>query len=314
MTPPRVRFAPSPTGYLHVGGARTALFNWLYRPAHRRHLRAPDRGHRPGAQHRGAHPGHPRRARAGSGSTGTRGPSSRARTAPATGPTPSGCWPRARPTAASAPARSSTRSAPGRGRRAAAFRYDRRCDRLSPAESRAPARAPARRSPSASCVPDEEIAWDDAVHGRISFQGRDLDDFVILRSDGTPIYNLAVVSDDIAMRITHVMRGDDHISNTPEADRALPGARARAAGLRPRADDPRHRRQEALEAARRHRRGRLPGPGHPPGRHAELPRPARLVARRRPRDPARGGDDRSSSRSRASRRSPRCSTRPSSSG
>jgi glutamyl-tRNA synthetase len=63
---------------------------------------------------------------------------------------------------------------------------------------------------------DEEIAWDDAVHGRISFQGRDLDDFVILRSDGTAIYNLAVVSDDIAMRITHVIRGDDHISNTPK--------------------------------------------------------------------------------------------------
>jgi glutamyl-tRNA synthetase len=54
------------------------------------------------------------------------------------------------------------------------------------------------------------------VHGRISFQGRDLDDFVILRSDNTAIYNLAVVSDDIAMRITHVIRGDDHISNTPK--------------------------------------------------------------------------------------------------
>jgi glutamyl-tRNA synthetase len=65
-------------------------------------------------------------------------------------------------------------------------------------------------------VGDGEIAWDDAVHGRISFQGRDLDDFVILRSDNTAIYNLAVVSDDIAMGITHVIRGDDHISNTPK--------------------------------------------------------------------------------------------------
>jgi glutamyl-tRNA synthetase len=63
---------------------------------------------------------------------------------------------------------------------------------------------------------DEEIAWEDAVHGRISFQGRDLDDFVILRSDNSAIYNLAVVSDDIAMGITHVIRGDDHISNTPK--------------------------------------------------------------------------------------------------
>ena len=49
-------------------------------------------------------------------------------------------------------------------------------------------------------MPDEEIAWDDAVHARISFQGHDLDDFIILRSDGTPIYNLAVVSDDVEMR------------------------------------------------------------------------------------------------------------------
>jgi glutamyl-tRNA synthetase len=65
-------------------------------------------------------------------------------------------------------------------------------------------------------MPDEEIAWEDAVHGRISFQGHDLDDFIILRSDGTPIYNLAVVSDDIEMRISHVIRGDDHISNTPK--------------------------------------------------------------------------------------------------
>ena len=65
-------------------------------------------------------------------------------------------------------------------------------------------------------MPAGEIAWDDAVHGRISFQGHDLDDLVILRTDGTPIYNLAVVSDDIAMAITHVIRGDDHISNTPK--------------------------------------------------------------------------------------------------
>ena len=65
-------------------------------------------------------------------------------------------------------------------------------------------------------LPPGEIAWDDAVHGRISFQGADIKDFVILRSDRTPIYNFAVVVDDIDMRITHVLRGDDHISNTPK--------------------------------------------------------------------------------------------------
>jgi glutamyl-tRNA synthetase len=58
--------------------------------------------------------------------------------------------------------------------------------------------------------------WEDLVHGRIAFPNKDIDDFVVLRSDGTPVYNMAVVSDDIAMRITLVMRGDDHISNTPK--------------------------------------------------------------------------------------------------
>ena len=67
-------------------------------------------------------------------------------------------------------------------------------------------------------VPDEygTTEWHDLVHQRIAFPNKDIDDFVILRSDGTPIYNLAVVSDDIAMGITLVMRGDDHISNTPK--------------------------------------------------------------------------------------------------
>ena len=98
------------------------------------------------------------------------------------------------------------------------------------------------------------------MHGRISFQGRDLDDFVILRSDGTAIYNMAVVSDDIAMAITHVIRGDDHISNTPKQIALYRAFGARDPGLRARPDDPRHGRQEALEAARRHRGRRLPGP------------------------------------------------------
>src|SRR5262245_22039596 len=65
-------------------------------------------------------------------------------------------------------------------------------------------------------MPPGEIAWDDAVHGRISFQGKDLQDFVILRADRTPIYNMAVVADDLHMKVTHVLRGDDHISNTPK--------------------------------------------------------------------------------------------------
>ena len=65
-------------------------------------------------------------------------------------------------------------------------------------------------------VPDGVTEWNDLVHERIAFPNKDIEDFIILRSDGTPVYNLAVVSDDIDMRITLVMRGDDHISNTPK--------------------------------------------------------------------------------------------------
>jgi glutamyl-tRNA synthetase len=65
-------------------------------------------------------------------------------------------------------------------------------------------------------VPDGTTAWQDLVHGPIEFANADIEDFIILRSDLTPIYNLAVVSDDVAMGITDVIRGDDHISNTPK--------------------------------------------------------------------------------------------------
>jgi glutamyl-tRNA synthetase len=95
------------------------------------------------------------------------------------------------------------------------FKYDRRCDLLAPDEV---ARRVEAKMPFVVRfrVPEGDTEWIDAVHERISFPNKDIEDFVILRSDGTPIYNLAVVSDDIDMGITFVMRGDDHISNTPK--------------------------------------------------------------------------------------------------
>jgi glutamyl-tRNA synthetase len=60
-----------------------------------------------------------------------------------------------------------------------------------------------------------EIVVDDVVHGRVVFQNAELDDLIIARSDGTPTYNFCVVVDDMDMRITHVIRGDDHLNNTP---------------------------------------------------------------------------------------------------
>jgi glutamyl-tRNA synthetase len=62
---------------------------------------------------------------------------------------------------------------------------------------------------------DGVVAWDDAVKGRIEIANDELDDLVIARSDGTPTYNFCVVVDDLEMRITHVIRGDDHVNNTP---------------------------------------------------------------------------------------------------
>jgi glutamyl-tRNA synthetase len=63
--------------------------------------------------------------------------------------------------------------------------------------------------------PDGEVSWDDAVKGTITISNRELDDFVIARPDGTPTYNFCVVVDDWDMKITHVIRGDDHVNNTP---------------------------------------------------------------------------------------------------
>jgi glutamyl-tRNA synthetase len=62
---------------------------------------------------------------------------------------------------------------------------------------------------------DGVVAWDDKVKGRVEFSNEELDDLVIARPDGTPTYNFCVVVDDIDMDITHVIRGDDHVNNTP---------------------------------------------------------------------------------------------------
>jgi glutamyl-tRNA synthetase len=65
-------------------------------------------------------------------------------------------------------------------------------------------------------IPDTPIVFHDLIKGEVSFQGGLLEDFVIVRSDGTPTYNFAVVADDHDMGITHVIRGEDHLSNTPK--------------------------------------------------------------------------------------------------
>lgn len=213
-TAPRVRFAPSPTGYLHVGGARTALFNWLFakKTGGTFVLRIEDTDKERSTD---AHTQVILEGMTWLGLSWDEGPffqgayADRHR-ADAERLLADGKAYRCFCTAAQLDQERKAAEAAG-----SAFRYSRRCAALGPAEVAARTAA-GEPSVVRFRMPDDEIAWHDAVHGRIAFQGHDLDDLIILRSDGSAIYNMAVVSDDIAMRITHVIRGDDHVSNTPK--------------------------------------------------------------------------------------------------
>ncbi len=218
----RVRFAPSPTGYLHVGGARTALFNWLYA---RRHggafiLRIEDTdAERSSAEMvTGILDG-----MKWLGLDWDEGPEIGGPHAPYS---QSQRYDRHRAAAAALVAEgrayycycSAERLRQERERaeaRGEAWQYDRHCLNLSRQQI---AELEAAHTPRATRfnVPRGKTAFDDVVHGRIEFDGDHIEDFVIVRSDGHPIYPLSVVVDDIDMRITHIVRGDDHISNTPK--------------------------------------------------------------------------------------------------
>ena len=232
MTPPRVRFAPSPTGYLHVGGARTALFNWLYARRHRGTfvLRIEDTdlerssidmvtGILDGLRWLGLDWDE------GPGAGGKHGPYFQSERVE-----------RYRQAASTLVANGFAYycyCSPDRLRverekaehRGEAWQYDRACLALAPekiAELEAVG-APrairfnvAGRRLSDAAAPQAVTAFDDAVHGRIEFDPKNIEDFVIVRSDQHPTYHLSVVVDDIDMEITHVIRGDDHISNTPK--------------------------------------------------------------------------------------------------
>lgn len=215
MSEIRLRFAPSPTGYLHVGGARTALFNWLYAKktggTFILRVEDTDKGRSTDAHTQVILDGLTWLGIGWDEGPYFQGQYTARHRSDAERLLAEGQAYRCFCTKEELDAQRKSTVQGG----VDAFRYDRRCYRLSKEEV---ADRIARGLPSVIrfLMPKEEIAWDDAVHGRISFQGHDLDDLVILRSDGTPIYNLAVVSDDIDMRITHVLRGDDHISNTPK--------------------------------------------------------------------------------------------------
>ncbi len=212
----RLRFAPSPTGYLHVGGARTALFNWLFvrRFGGQFLLRVEDTD----------------KARSTDESTRAifdglqwlgldwdedvvyQGANLERHRADALALIQSGAA--YRDFTPQQVLEERRRDAEARGD---IYKYQREWAELPLHEEKLRLE---RGDPYVVRfrVPDESgvTEWNDLVHDRIAFPNKDIDDFVVLRSDGTPIYNMAVVSDDIAMRITLVMRGDDHISNTPK--------------------------------------------------------------------------------------------------
>ncbi|MGH7477708.1 MAG: glutamate--tRNA ligase, partial [Longimicrobiales bacterium] len=211
----RVRFAPSPTGYLHVGGARTALFNWLL--ARQRGgvfvLRIEDTDRERSSQ---AMTAAILDGMTWLGLTWDEGPLHQAdgverHRAAAVRLLEAGAAYRC-----FCSAETLKRKRGEALERNTSVLYDRECLLRVPPEASARRAAAGEPHTIRFRVPDGETVWDDAVHGRIRFANADLDDFIILRTDSTPIYNLAVVSDDIDMRITHVIRGDDHLSNTPK--------------------------------------------------------------------------------------------------
>jgi len=216
---PRLRFAPSPTGHLHVGGARTALFNWLYcrRQGGTFILRIEDTDAERSSEDMSA------AILSGLrwlGLDWDEGPE-------VGGPHAPYFQSRrldrhvaaARRLVASGRAYSCycTPEELGARRQAAGpdWRYDRRCRNLDPAEIRRRDEAGAPKA-IRFAVPEGRTSFEDLVRGPITVDHRTIEDFVIVRSDGLPTFHLSVVADDIDMAITHVVRGDDHVSNTPK--------------------------------------------------------------------------------------------------
>jgi glutamyl-tRNA synthetase len=202
------RFAPSPTGFLHIGGARTALFNWLYAKANggRFLLRIEDTDRArstpeaieailDGLKWLELHwDGEPvfQFARAARHAEIARQLLAEGKAY------------RCYATPAELEAMREKARAEGR-----APRYD------GSWRDRDPSDAPEGVAPAIRFKSPEagETLVEDAVQGRVVFPNKDLDDLIILRSDGTPTYNLSVVVDDHDMGVTHVIRGDDHLTN-----------------------------------------------------------------------------------------------------
>ena len=96
-----------------------------------------------------------------------------------------------------------------------AWKYDRRCYNLNP-ETKAKFDSENRTKALRFLIPDKTVIFDDIIHGNIKKEPQDIEDFIIMRADGTPTYNFAVVIDDAEMKINHIIRAVEHIANTPK--------------------------------------------------------------------------------------------------
>ncbi len=207
MTQVRTRFSPSPTGALHLGGAHTALFNWLFARHHGGVfiLRIEDTDVE---RSQARFTEEIMESLRWLGLDWDEGPYYQSQRLPiyqdyierllaAGAAYYCDCDPEDLETR--------RKAALARGDKP---RYDGRCrERGLP---------PGPKSAVRFKTPKEGITgWDDRIKGPIAFENQELDDLVIRRADGIPTYNFAVVVDDITMGVTHIIRGDDHISNTP---------------------------------------------------------------------------------------------------
>ena len=202
------RFAPSPTGYLHIGGARTALFNWLYARRHggRMLLRIEDTDRERSTQ--GAIDaildGMRWLGLEWDGDVIYQYARAERHREVAESLLASGRAYRCYATQEELTQMREAARAEGRP-----LRYDGRWRDRDPSDAPADVKPVIRlRAPT-----EGETVVEDAVQGRVVWQNRDLDDLVLLRSDGNPTYMLAVVVDDHDMGVTQVIRGDDHLTN-----------------------------------------------------------------------------------------------------
>lgn len=210
----RVRFAPSPTGELHVGGARTALYNWLFAKGKNGVfvLRIEDTDIARSSEEMSA------KILEGLewlGLTWDEGPFYQSSSRAGHIEFASACLDAGAAYYDFCDPEELAREREELRSRGRPFRYDRRgmeAD-LKRARNRI---GSGGKAAVRFLVPQGETVYEDLVHGEVRFQNEKIDDFVLLRRDGTPTYMLSVVADDVAMDITHVIRGDDHIANTPK--------------------------------------------------------------------------------------------------